>query len=145
MNFLKRIEESFNKDIFWEIYFVILVFIYISSYIFNLLQGVIDSLNLVNFTFYILIMLAFFCVIWGKKIFKQAFWKIIFILSITWKISLIAIEAKSKLEQLGRGAFIILYIKVFIFLFPLYLALYFYAFKSDKIWENDKSKKIILK
>jgi len=127
MKIFEKIANTFN-NIFWKIYFVMLVFLYINIYV---SAGIPTDWNLVNFVFLILILIGFFGTIWRKRILNQLFWKIIFVISIGWKIGSLVIDFPHS---------IVVYIGIFAFFFPLYIALYGYAFK-DIVWRKDEKEK----
>lgn len=135
MNILNNIEKSFHKDIFWKIYLFLMIFEYISSCV---LSGC-DNWKFISFVFYILILVAFYCVVCNKKIFNRLFWKIIFILSVIWKINSFTVfiisQNKNNLwSQLSNSFLIMFFVGFIVLALPRFIALYLYAFKSDKIW-----------
>lgn len=141
MRFLDKSNNSLNT-ILWKIFFLISVFGYLC------VVGRFVDWSSINPIFFILTSVAFFGVVWNKKIFNRLFWKIVFISSVVWRISLFIIFIVFQNSSWGqlRYSFLIMCFTVFIvFALPRYVATYLYAFRSDKIWENDKSKKIILK
>lgn len=137
MGFLDKINDSF-KTIFWKINFVILVFGYLC------VVGRFIDWGSINSIFYILTVIAFFGVVWNKKILNQVFWKIVFILSITWKISLLTtfiIFQNNSWSQIRHSFLIMVFIGFIVFALPRYVATYLYAFRSEKIWKDEAQEK----
>lgn len=123
-----------KRSIWWKIYFYIfLVFNLVIFGAFFTLDGVYDGFykseiiyEIFEIVLYIVSFVGLFGFIFMKKIFYKDFWIFIFVLSIVDSVGSILVDPSIKNIWW-----------VYIIYIPLYLALYKYAFKMNKLWSEN--------
>jgi uncharacterized RDD family membrane protein YckC len=108
---------------FWKIYFWFLAVVLVLA---CFTEDITDAWNILGLLIFLLALVGLFLHAYKKKLFNANFWKMFFPIYIVWNLAYdILIEPKIS----GENIELIPYLLAFMILFPLYVALYLYAFK----------------
>jgi hypothetical protein len=119
---LEKVEPLSSSRLFWKIYFWFIFAILILSYI---SEGISGTWGIIDLVMSSGALAGLFLYGYKKKLFAPIFWKTYFVVFIVWDISYnLIIEPKSRGE-----AFETITLLGFLFVIPIYIALYLYAFK----------------
>ncbi len=120
----------------YKIYFWVLTVSALPLYFF-IPENELSKINiLIDFFASIISLIGLFGYVYKKPIFRSVIWKVWFIICIGWQLyyfTLTDIPDNSEIPIVGKIIFMIIFIA---FMFPFYLALYLYGYKSDQLWES---------
>jgi hypothetical protein len=120
-----------TKSILWKIYFFIIL---LNATINYLWLGYTRFLEIADLIFFLIAALGLFAYIWKKTIFLKLAWKIYFFVQILWNIFYFYLlpmpEEIAKSFDLPQYATASIAMVINI---PLFIALYLYAFKFNKL------------
>ena len=120
----------------WKIYFLVFIILLIPSY-FIIFTGQPTPFDLLDLILSSISVIGLFGFAFHKKLFTQKFWQFWVIVFLVWDISYNLIFSKllglaQKIEGVGMLELII----GFIFVIPIYFALFRYGYKSNSLWKQ---------
>jgi hypothetical protein len=129
-----------NKKIGWKIYFVIFSLLLLFAY-YDFISKGITIYDSVDIVISLTALTGLFGYTFTKKIHSQTFWRIWLFVIVIWdlfyNLYLTAILGVAQgVAQEGDKINITEMLIAFIFIFPEYVALYLYGYKSTELWEH---------
>jgi hypothetical protein len=129
---LKKVGPLSGGRLFWQVYFWLIAAIIVLSYV---SKGPIGTWKFVDLAMSSGSLAALFLYAYRKKLFAPLFWKVYFVVFIVWDLSYnLIIEPKAKGEAFQATTLL-----GFLFIAPIYVALYLYAFKYLNTDNNQES------
>ena len=126
-----------NKKIGWKIYFVIFSLLLLFVY-YGLLSKGITIYDSADIAISLIALTGLFGYAFTKKIHSQTLWRIWLFVIVIWDLFYnIYLTAILGVAQGGETCNITEILIGFIFIFPEYIALYKYGYKSTALWKND--------
>ena len=129
-----------NKKIGWKIYFIIFSLLLLFAY-YDLISRGITIYDFADIVISLTALTGLFGYTFSKKIHSQSLWRIWLFVIVIWdlfyNIYLTAILGVAQGVAQGEENINIAEMFIaFILIFPAYIALYLYGYKSTALWEN---------
>ena len=133
-DFIMATKRKKAVDIFWRIYF----FVYVISFIIGMFSVVFEKnlwtcsiqIKIIDFIFCMVGIIGLFAYTYEKNIFKAIFWQLFFLVLLIWHVYLNVFVMPA--TTIGNRTVLDFMIADLSFHTPLYLAMFLYAFKSQR-------------
>jgi hypothetical protein len=129
-----------NKKIGWKVYFVVFSIVLLFAYYDSISSGI-TIYDFADIVISLIALIGFFGYSFNKPIHKQKLWRIWLFVILIWdlfyNLYLTAILGVAQGVAQGGESFTITEALIsLILIFPEYVALYLYGYKSTALWEN---------